>query len=297
MRSEAPTLPGWLDAMLPFDRYRVDVGAWRMHVMEVGDGPTVVCVHGNPTWGFLYRHIAAELAADFRVVMPDLVGLGLSDKPHEADAHTVDAHARWLQTLLDAVVDSPMILVVQDWGGPIGTLAAAAARAPIRGLVVLNTVLGPPREGFRPTGFHRFAASPVAPVVFRGLGFPQTAMWTAQGDRLSIRGDAAKGYRWPLRHLRDNAAPLAMARMVPDTLAHPSVPALERCADAITALDVPTAMVWGDADPVLGRAFKRVRAQLPDHTRVTRTRGGHFLQEEVPADIAAAIRWVDAQAD
>ena len=81
-RLSPPPLPDWIEAQLPFIRYRVDIGAWRFHVMERGEGPTVFLMHGNPTWGFLYRKIAARLNGEpLRVLMPDLVGLGLSDKP------------------------------------------------------------------------------------------------------------------------------------------------------------------------------------------------------------------------
>ncbi len=78
----APDVPGWLRPLLPFRRYQVQVAAHRMHVMEAGVGRPVLMVHGNPTWGFLYRKIAARLNGEpLRVLMPDLVGLGLSDKP------------------------------------------------------------------------------------------------------------------------------------------------------------------------------------------------------------------------
>ena len=101
VRLPAPELPAWLSEMLPFDRYLVDTGAWRMHVMEAGEGLPVVMVHGNPTWGFLYRKVAQELRNEFRVIMPDLYGLGLSDKPHSRCAHTIDGHAAALRSILD----------------------------------------------------------------------------------------------------------------------------------------------------------------------------------------------------
>jgi pimeloyl-ACP methyl ester carboxylesterase len=160
-RSAAPALPDWLDRMVPFERYRVDTGAWRMHVMEAGAGLPVVMVHGNPTWGLLWRHVARALQGEHRVIMPDLVGLGLSDKPHSSCDHTITNHATWLAALLDRIELDRYILAVQDWGGPIGCLAAAKKAERVAGLVVLNTVLGPPREGFRATAFHRFAQTPI----------------------------------------------------------------------------------------------------------------------------------------
>ncbi len=292
-RLPAPPLPDFIERQLPpsLSRYAVRVDGHRMHVMESGEGRPVLLLHGNPTWGFLYRKVVRELAREpLRLILPDLVGLGLSDKPRDASEHQLDQHAGWVGGLIDALELEGLIFVGQDWGGPIGLCALEPRRERLAGLVVLNTVLGPPRPGFRPTAFHRFARMPVlSDLAFRGLGFPQTALWTAQGDRGSIRGQVARAYRYPLRRFRDRVAPLALARMVPDTLQHPSVPALERCQALVESFDGPAAIVWGDRDPVLGRVRRRIERLLPD-APVTRTRAGHFLQEEVPRDIANAVR-------
>jgi haloalkane dehalogenase len=161
-------------------------------------------------------------------------------------------------------------------------------------MVILNTVVGPPRPGFRPTLFHRSARWPiVSTLVFRGLHFPQIALFAAQGDRRSIRGKVARAYRWPFRSWRRSVAPLAMTRMVPDSQTHPSVAGLQMCQEFVTSFDGPVEIVWGDRDPILGRVRSHVERLLP-RARVTRTSAGHFLQEEVPDEIAAAIRRVAA---
>jgi haloalkane dehalogenase len=292
-RLPAPPLPDWLAPMLPFRRYRVDVGGYRMHVMEQGEGLPVVLVHGNPTWGFLYRKVASELAgAPLRLVMPDLVGLGFSDKPRGAAEHTLARHVGWMSALYERLGLGRCVLCVQDWGGAIGVGAAGALGLRDVGLVVLNTVLGPPKPGFRPTAFHRFARMPiVSDVAFRLLGFPMRTLALAQGDRASIRGEVTRAYVHPLRDPRDNAAPLALARMVPDSFDHPSIEPLRRCQTYVESLRGPAAIVWGDRDPVLGRVIGWMQKLLP-HASVTRTQAGHFLQEEVPVEIAAAIREV-----
>jgi haloalkane dehalogenase len=226
-------------------------------------------------------------------VAPDLVGLGLSDKPHEATAHTLDNHARWLGAAIDALGLREIVFVGQDWGGPVGLAALAPRIARVAGMVILNTVTGPPRPGFRPSWFHRFARSRTGAIAFK-LGFPQNTMFVAQGDKTSIVGRAALGYWWPLRRLRDRIAPLALARMVPDSMDHPSMEPLRVCHEAITAFRGPIAIVWGDRDPVLGSVIRHLERLLPDAT-ITRTRAGHFLQEEVPGPIADAIRDVVAR--
>lgn len=299
MHFPAPPLPEWIERQLRPGTRRslVDAGGYRIHVSEVGQGPAVLLLHGNPTWSFLYRRVAAALAgARLRLVMPDLVGLGLSDRPRTAAEHTLDAHARWVGALVDGLGLRDFVFVGHDWGGPMGLRALADRPAAARGLVILNTVVSPPRPGFRPTRFHRFSHVPlVSDVAFRLLKFPQRALHRVQGDPASIRGDVARAYRYPLRRIRDNAAPLALARMVPDGRAdHPSLEPLERVQAFVTSFAGPVAIVWGDRDPILGRLRKRIEALLPKAV-VTRTDAGHFLPEEVPEQIAAAIRSVAAR--
>jgi haloalkane dehalogenase len=294
----APPLPDWIERLLPAGhrRYGVDVGGRAMHVLEVGEGRPVLLLHGNPTWSFLYRRVAAELAREpLRLVVPDLVGLGLSERP-PAREHTLENHARWLGALLDAANVDGLVFVGHDWGGPIGLRALADRPGLARGLVILNTVVGPPRPGFRPTAFHRLARLPVvSELLFRGLGFPQSVLHRVQGDPASIRGDVARAYRFPLRGLRNNAAPLAMARMVPDSQGHPSIEPLRRCQAFVEGFTGPSAIVWGDRDPVLGRVRSWIEKLMP-RARVTRTPGGHFLPEEAPREIADAVRAVAREA-
>ena len=291
-------LPAFIAAQLPDGvRHRelAVTGGERMHVMEWGprDGRAVLLVHGNPTWGFLWRKVVVALRARpggdaLRLVVPDLVGLGLSSRPPAA-AHTLPHHAAWLGAMIDEVVPGPLVLVAQDWGGPI-SLAAMRTRADrLRGLVLGNTAVGPPPPSFKPTLFHRVSQMPiVSDVLFRWLGFPLGVLHTSQGDRSTIRGDVARAYRWPLARRAQREAPLALARMVPDSHHHPSVPPLQQTDAFYRALAVPIAIVWGKRDPVLGRVINHLERVRPD-ARIVRTGAGHFLQEEVPDELADAV--------
>ncbi|MBS1153279.1 MAG: alpha/beta hydrolase fold protein, partial [Myxococcaceae bacterium] len=103
-RLPAPQLPDWLERMVPFTRYQVRVGGHALHVMEQGQGLPVLMLHGNPSWGFLWRKVATALAGvPLRLVMPDLLGLGLSDKPIDPGVHTLEHHARLIGELVDAL--------------------------------------------------------------------------------------------------------------------------------------------------------------------------------------------------
>jgi len=264
-----------------------------MHVLEWGPARadrTIVLVHGNPTWGYLWRKVVAELLRDpaLRLVVPDLIGLGMSSKPAMA-AHSIVHHARWFGGMLDEVAPGPVVIVAQDWGGPISLHAMSSRSHRLRGIVLGNTVIGPPHASFKPTLFHRLSQLPlVSDVLFRGLGFPLGALHLSQGDRSSIRGEVAAAYRWPLQRAADRAAPLALARMVPDGHEHVSVPELRISQSTFEMAEVPIHLVWGTRDPILGRVINHLERLRPD-AKVTRTEAGHFLQEEVPVPLADAI--------
>jgi haloalkane dehalogenase len=292
-----PALPEFLVPLFPFNRRVLTLpgernAGHRLHFVEAGpsDGRPVLLLHGNPTWSFLWRRVIQDLD-ELRCVAPDLLGLGLSDRlPHLRD-HTVDGHAESIAELAESLDLRGVILVGQDWGGPI--LAAAAARMPerIAGVVLANTAVVLPRH-LRGTAFHRFSHLPIlSDIVFRVFGFPVKSLHRAQGDPDSISGVVARAYLWPLRRVSDRVAPLALARMAPNGPNHPSVPALERGQEWLLGFRGPTALVWGTRDPILGRALSRHVKRLPEAI-VRTTEAGHFLQEEVPEVLAQAIREV-----
>ena len=294
----APPIPEWILAQMPPHPYRhmVDVGGYHMHVIEYGSGHPVLMLHGNPTWGFLYRNIARSLLGqDFRIILPDLIGLGFSDKPRSYQAHTLENHITWLGNLLDHFNLNQLIFVGQDWGGPIGLGALARKPHLLKGLVILNTALGPPKPGFKPAPFHKSARMPlISPIAFRLLGIPQTIMHRVQGNPYSIKGEVAQAYRFPLKGLDKNIAPHALARMVPDSLDHPSVGPLTKVKEFVEGFQGPAEIIWGKNDPVLGKLLNRTKRMLP-HANAQETNGGHFLQEEEAERIADSIRWVASQ--
>ncbi|NPC83555.1 alpha/beta fold hydrolase [Pyxidicoccus fallax] len=289
-------LPPFIARLLPFRSHFVPVrfgpGVSRVHFLDHGEGRPVLLLHGNPTWSFLWRKVMSALeGGGLRMVAPDLIGLGLSDKPRRLSEHTLGNHGQALLELVERLDLRDVVLVAQDWGGPMGAWMAARSGGRVTGLVLLNTSVLTPRA-FKTTAFHRFSHLPaVSDVAFRLLNFPVPVLGRTQGDARSISGDVARAYAWPLRHVVDRAAPLALARMVPNREGHPTVAELAEGDAWVRGFEGPAELVWGLRDPILGRALKRHREALP-HARVTETQAGHFLQEEVPEDIAAAIRRV-----
>ena len=285
-------LPSFITRLYPYRQHFAATVFGRMHYVDEGEGRPVLLVHGNPTWSFLYRKVMEGLAGGpYRVVAPDLIGLGLSDKPREVSAHSLRRHGESLLELVRGLDLKDVVLVVQDWGGPMGAWMAARAEGRVTGLVVMNTALLKP-ERFRTTAFHRFSQMPlVSDVAFRLLNFPVPVLGRTQGDPASISGDVAKAYAWPLRRVVDRAAPLALARMVPNGPEHPTMAELTEGDAWARSFRGAVELVWGVKDPILGRALRRHREVFP-RARVTETPAGHFLQEEVPGEIVAAIRRV-----
>jgi cis-3-alkyl-4-acyloxetan-2-one decarboxylase len=289
-----PALPDFLQPLLPFRRssYKLEAGpdAGRcIHFIDEGDpaAPPVLLLHGNPTWSFLWRKVI-PLLPGFRCVAPDLLGLGLSDRLPRISDHSVERHGAAMAELVEKLDLRGIILVGQDWGGPIAAQVGAWMPERISGVVFGNTSVLVP-EHPRGTAFHRFARMPIlSDLVFRGLGFPQNILRRVQGDRRSISGVVARAYRWPLRTWADRVAPLALARMVPDGPEHPSVPALRKGEEWVRGFPGPMALVWGMRDPILKRALGR-HERVFSQAAATRTEAGHFLQEEVPGELAAAI--------
>ena len=295
---EGFTLPDYARSEVTADykSYFVEVEPGiKVHVLEVGEGYPVLLQHGNPTSGFLYRKVAAELPTDrVRLIMPTLVGLGFSTKI-PASEHTLARHMRWLNGVLGALQLRELIYVGQDWGGPIGMGALALSPGLLRGAVLLNTGLSAPTERRSISRVHRLVSTPVlGELITETFDRLFSGLPDIQGDPASMPAEIIELYRRPLVDSGNRKAPLAMMRMVPDGPDHPSAERMRFIARYVASLDIPAEIVWGMNDPILGSLLVNMAVNFPD-AAVTETAAGHFLQEEVPQDIAAAIvRVLDA---
>jgi haloalkane dehalogenase len=265
-------------------------GDHAIHFIEEGDGPPVLLLHGNPTWSFLWRKVIRILArGKVRVIAPDLIGLGLSSKPRDPGIHTLDFHANRVSALVEALDLDDITIAGQDWGGPIIAVTAARNRQRIHGAVFSNTAIRVPSRPFRKTPFHRFSHIPlVSDLFFRVFNFPLPFLSFAQGNRKSIGRGEGRAYRWPLRRIKDRTAPLALTRLVPQSLDSPALQTLKEAEGWAQTFAGPVSLVWGMRDPILGRSLRGAKKLFP-RADVVETEAGHFLQEEVPEELADAI--------
>ena len=171
--------------------------------------------------------------------------------------------------------------------------ALALSPGLIKGAVAMNTGFNAPREARDISRIHAIVKTPVlGELLVEGLGNPFRRLPRLQGDPASIPDDVIELYARPVLDSGNSKAPLAMMRMVPDSPEHPSARAMQMVEDYVMGLDIPVEIVWGMNDPILGPALPLMQDNFPS-APVTETDAGHFLQEEVPAEIAAAILRVE----
>ncbi|MEM8500089.1 MAG: alpha/beta fold hydrolase [Pseudomonadota bacterium] len=266
----------------------VDPGI-KMHVLEVGSGYPLYLQHGNPTSGFLYRKVAELLPKDrVRVIMPTLIGLGFSSKV-PASEHTLDNHIFWLSKLLKQLNLTELIYVGQDWGGPTGMGALAQAPGLLKGAVILNTGFNAPTGPMELSPAHTAVRTPVVGELLTGvIASIFERLPDMQGDPSSIPKSVQQLYGRPVLDSGNSKAPLAMMRMVPDGTDHPSVPAQRDIEKYVNGLNIPAEIIWGMNDPILANGLAAMKQNFPN-APVTETEAGHFLQEEIPGEISAAL--------
>ena len=282
------TIPSWLLDQLPYKHSWIDVGK-TMHLMEKGQGKPIVMVHGNPMWGYLYKKVLDGLDDSRKYIIPDLIGFGFSEKItlHE---HSLEAHSKWMAKFFKSIKEEKIGLVVHDWGGMIGIVGAMKAGKKIDGLVVMNTAITAPKDGFKPTWFHNLSQVPlISSVLFRGLNFPLSFLNRFAHVPGSFDSQTMKAYKYPFRKLKDNSGPLALARMVPNSMQHPSVPLEQEIEAYLQSYTGPAQIVWGMNDPVMWKLRRRTSRLLPQ-AKVVKTQAGHFVQEETPAEVITAIK-------
>jgi haloalkane dehalogenase len=271
--------------LYPFQSRWFDSSRGRIHYVDEGDGPPILFCHGNPTWSFLYRDIIVALWDRFRCIAPDYLGFGLSERP-AGFGYKIDEHAQVVGEFVDHLGLDGYLYMGQDWGGPIG-LAVAVERADrVRGIVLGNTWFWP-ADTLSTKAFSRVMSSP--PMQYAIL---QRNFFV---ERLIPAGTAHRPSDAVMAHYRavqpSPAARLGVAEMPKQILA--ARPLLERLAREVPAKlgTKPALLVWGMKDFAFrpGPTIPRMRATFPDHVLVELPKAKHFIQEDAPDQIAAAI--------
>ena len=256
----------------------------RLAHLDVGEGPPVLFVHGEPTWSFLWRKVIPPVRdAGYRCIAPDLPGFGRSDKPTDIDWYTYDRHSESVVALVDELDLRDVTVVVHDWGGPIGLRAAVERPERIARIVALDTGLF---TGHQPMNdawmtFRAFVERtedlPVGLLVRRACA-------RDPGD------DVIAAYDAPFPSPAAKAGARAFPLILPLTPDAPGAGAGQRVLDALRSDARPKLFVWADSDPVLpletGRRFAAALGGEIDHVI---TGASHFLQEDAGPEIGRLI--------
>jgi haloalkane dehalogenase len=266
-----------------------DGGTLRMAWVEAGpsDGPVVLCLHGEPSWSFLYRTMMPVLAAaGMRVLCPDLVGFGRSDKPVERSDHSYARHVEWVRALVFDVLDLHDVTVLgQDWGGLIGLRLAAENPERVARLVAANTGM-PTGDHPMPEIWHQFReAMQSAPSLDIGR-FVQSGCRTVLPPRVRAAYDA------PFPDEAYCAGPRAMPGLVPITPDDPASEANRAAWQVLARVRIPTLVAFSDSDPITGGMAPILRAKVLGAQGITHpviAGAGHFLQEDAGPELAAAV--------
>ena len=281
---------------LPDYPYEPAYREWRgmrlAHVDE-GDGPPVVMLHGEPTWGFLWRKLMPPLLdAGYRCVVPDLPGFGRSDKPTDDAWYSYDNHTAAVAALLEELDLSDATLVMQDWGGPIG-LRVATLEAPelVSRLVAMDTGIF---NGHQPMSdewlhFRDFVARnhdlPIAPLI-KGACKREPA------------ADVVAAYEAPFPIPESKAGARAFPLMIPLSPEEPGAVEGQAVAEALTRETRPALLLWADSDPSLplDPVGRLVQALFPTADELTVIEdASHFLQEDQGERIGRIVAdWVSA---
>ena len=292
-------LPAAVAARYPYRSRFVTVNARRMHYIDEGppDAPPMLLLHGNPTWGYLWRDtVPPLLAAGYRVVVPDQIGFGLSEKPHDHSVHTLDNHTANLVALLERLDLQGVTFVCHDWGGPTGLGALLTRPDRAAAIAVMSTWAwaSPSSEFHRGVLPWRLMHAPlVGPYLLgRHAAMPGRGMYLSVVDRARYAEHSQAAYTAVLDDPDERALTWIWPRSIPIGL--PSDPTTQRFAwleAGVRDLRLPATVIWGREDDVFTPdVFAAHWHELWPHAEGTHlVTGRHFLQEDSGAEIGRLL--------
>lgn len=281
--------------LLPFqgNYFNLD-GDIRYHYLDEGQGEPVVMLHGNPSWSYYYRNLAQALCKTHRVIVPDHIGCGLSDKPDDSRyTYTLTNRVANLDQLLESLnIKEKITLVVHDWGGMIGMAYATKYPERIKKLVILNTgAFHLPSDKPLPLSLKICRDTAVGSFLIRaGNAFSFIASWV--GCKMNPMPRALRcAYTAPYNNWKNRIATL---RFVQDIPLAPSDPAYAEVSRVESQLDVlaekPMLICWGEKDFVFDRHFlKQWKQHFPNADVHTWRNGGHYILEDASDEVIPMV--------
>ena len=273
----------------PFKSHYYQTAVGRMHYVDEGQGPVVIMLHGNPTWSFYYRHLISGLRQNYRCIVPDHLGMGLSDKPRRGFEYCLSNHIKNLTALVEHLKIKSFHLIVHDWGGPMGIALAEQWPDRAQKMVILNTA------AFRSTRMPSSIATCRIPYLgaFLVRGFNVFARAAIKCAVMKPMPAVAKaGYLWPYNSWRNR---IGIYRFVQDIAMYPSHPSYETLVEIETALrrlrKHEFLMCWGLRDFCFNQQFlDEWRVRFPSAKVRQFPEAGHYLLEDAGEEVLSAVR-------
>lgn len=272
----------------PYAPHYVEVNGLRVHYVDEGQGDPILCLHGEPTWSFLYRKMIPPLAGHGRVIAPDLIGFGRSDKFSEIEDYSYAMHRDVLAGFITALDLRRVALVCQDWGGILGLAIATEMPERFARLVIMNTGL-PTGDGSPTDGFMQWRA--FAERMGRAIE-PGRLVAISAVNKDAITPEIIAAYDAPFPDESYRAGVAAFPLLVPVKADDPGAADQRRTREALKSWDKPALVLFSDGDPVTAggdRFFRRLIPTAKSQPEIVIQGAGHFLQEEKGAEIGANI--------
>jgi cis-3-alkyl-4-acyloxetan-2-one decarboxylase len=284
-------LVGDFNGTFPFEPRYLQAGDVRIHYADEGpsDAAAVLMLHGNGTWGYMYRRPIAELSArGHRCVAPDHMGFGRSEKPPHLGRYTLQVHIDNLVALLEELDLRDVLLVAHDWGGPIGLGALLEHRDRLRGAVLINTWAWE-LPSFLPPFLREFRADGLGEILaLAGNLFVESI--PGGMARRNLDPLVMDAYRAPFPDYWSRVGTLAFQRDIPLTERDRSSPTMSSIESRLPELDVPVTLVWGMRDRVFQPVFlDQWRQLLPRAKVVELDDAAHFVLEDRPDAVVEAV--------
>jgi haloalkane dehalogenase len=279
--------PAWIPSDLyPFESHYADVEGARVHYVDEGSGPLLLLLHGNPTWSFLYREIVKGLRDRFRCVAPDYPGFGLSEAP-AGYGYKPAEHADVIERLVLQLDLREVTMMVQDWGGPIGFAVATRHPARFTRFVIGNTWAWPKADRGTQV-FSRILGGPIGRYLILQRNFFVEKAIPGSMKRRTLSKEVMDAYRGPFPSPESRTPVHVFPREILASR-RPFLAEVERGLPALR--DRPALLVWPTKDVAFGeRERRRWEEAFADHRTVMLEGAGHYIQEEAPEEIVAAIR-------
>ena len=261
----------------------------RLHYVDEGAGEPVVMVHGNPTWSFYYRRWVDALKNRYRVIVPDHIGCGLSDKPgDDRYPYRLERRAADLEALLDSLgIDSDITLVAHDWGGMIAMHYAVSHPERVRRIILMNTAaFHLPASKSMPLSL-RLARGPIGALLVRGMNLFSRGALAFGLKRYRLSPEERAGYLRPYDSWKNRIAVHRFVQDIPLKQSDPSYAAVSYVQDGLDRLrDIPVILFWGMKDFVFDHEFLAEWERRLPHARVVRFEdAGHLVLEDAFEEI------------